>query len=123
MCNVDTRGQQNLVANLNETQCSDQSWTECPSDTCNHGGCRNGCASKACTKMGCRDYDKKENQLCVVYFNNCKDGLKCVDQDDGCNNDIGRCVKLGKNQKHDTKFAINKKVRLTFFCNFCSDGI
>ena len=69
---------------------------ECPGDTCNIGGCRNGCYGLGCTEMMCDEYNKDENKICVLKLNNCKDGLKCVDQDDGCDNGVGRCVKTGK---------------------------
>ena len=47
---------------------------------------------KDCLEEG----DKKtENRLCIIEINNCHDGLECVDQDDGCNNGVGRCVKKG----------------------------
>ena len=46
--------------------------------------------------MGCPSNKKKENQLCVLSMNNCEEGLQCVKQDDGCNNEIGRCVKSSK---------------------------
>lgn len=76
------------------TQCT-ESHEECPHDTCNYGYCQNGCASSACTKIACDDYNKDENQLCSLKKSNCKDGLKCVDQEDGCDNGIGKCVKSG----------------------------
>ena len=82
---------------LNGTQCSG-SVSECPRDICNTGGCDKGCATAGCSWMGCPNgHTKKENQLCVLSRNNCEDGLKCVDQDNGrCNNDFGKCVKPGK---------------------------
>ena len=75
------------------TQCSESN-AECPWDTCNAGVCQNGCAS-GCTLMACDDDNKDENQLCDLRQSNCKEGLKCVDQEDGCDNDIGKCVKSG----------------------------
>ena len=45
--------------------------------------------------MGCDEHNQNENKLCDLKSNNCKDGLKCVEQDDGCDNGIGRCVKIG----------------------------
>ena len=47
--------------------------------------------------MRCDERNKKENQLCSLSQNNCIPGLECVDQNDGCDNGIGRCVTLGKN--------------------------
>ena len=75
----------------------DEPWKtlDCPYDTCNNGGCLNGCASYGCTLMRCFDNNKDENQLCILRQPNCKDGLKCVDQEDGCDNGIGKCVKSG----------------------------
>ena len=46
--------------------------------------------------MGCWVHGKGENDLCALKQNNCKDGLKCVDQEDGCDNGVGRCEKSGK---------------------------
>ena len=69
---------------------------DCPYDTCNRGGCSNGCWDHTCTKIGCDESNKNENQLCDLKSNNCKNGLKCIEQDDGCDNGIGRCVKTGK---------------------------
>lgn len=83
---------------LNGKQCSGKR-SECPWDTCNSSGCNKGCASRGCTKAGCMKKDahtKKENQLCVLKRGNCKKGFKCMNQDDGCNNGIGRCVKMKK---------------------------
>jgi len=46
------------------------------------------------TRIGCfGNKEKGENELCGLKKNNCKDGLKCVDREDGCDNDVGRCVK------------------------------
>ena len=75
-------------------QCSGDKMIECPYDKCNAGLCQNGCAT-GCTWKGCDDYNKDENQLCDLKQSNCKDGLKCVDQEDGCDNGIGKCVKSG----------------------------
>ena len=76
------------------TQCTGRH-VVCPRDTCNGGFCHNGCASLGCTEMACLDYKKDENQLCSLKQSNCKEGLKCVDQEDGCDNGIGKCVKSG----------------------------
>jgi len=84
------------VFHINGTQCSEA--TRCPRDTCNQGFCKNGCASEFCaTWAGCPGQLRKkhENQLCIIRTNNCKSGLKCVDQEDGCDNGIGRCIKSG----------------------------
>ena len=75
------------------TQCSG-SRIECPWDTCNAGGCQNGCASSICTMKACDDDNKDENQLCDLKQSNCKGGLICVDQLDGCDNGIGKCEYL-----------------------------
>jgi len=91
------------VLKINGTQCSKGELTWCPSDTCNLGFCKNGCASESCaTWKGCPGkfiefavQEKYENQLCIIRTNNCKSGLKCVDQEDGCDNGIGRCIKSG----------------------------
>ena len=81
----------------NGTQCSDDKRTECPRDTCNIAHCFNGCNTGACTWAGCPGrHDKDENRVCDLKRNNCKTGLKCIKQDDGCDNDVGRCVKAGK---------------------------
>ena len=78
-------------------QCSEEtSPAECPRDNCNNGYCERGCASGACTWKDCDDIKKAENRLCYVTTNNCQKGLKCMKQDDGCDNGIGRCVKSGK---------------------------
>ena len=77
-------------------QCVSGERPECPWDTCNIGTCVNGCSSPGCTKAGCNDDTKGENQLCLLEFGNCDKGLKCMKQDDGCDNQIGRCVKSGK---------------------------
>ena len=79
-------------------QCVPGKITECPRDTCNSGFCLKGCASGGCTYMGCNDFTKGENQLCLLKNGNCDKGLKCTKQDDGCDNDIGRCVKSGKSK-------------------------
>ena len=76
-------------------QCSGER-PECPWDTCNIGACLNGCSAPGCTKAGCNDETKGENQLCHLGTGNCDKGLKCMKQDDGCDNQIGRCVKSGK---------------------------
>jgi len=73
-------------------QCSGTE-SECPFDTCNGSGCKKGCATGGCTYVGCNDTTKGENQLCVVKSDNCDKGLKCMKQDDGCDNGYGRCVK------------------------------
>ena len=78
-------------------QCSGKR-LECPWDTCNRGTCFRGCASTICTKKGCDDVTKGENQLCHLKRNNCDKGLKCMKQDDGCDNGIGRCIKSGKSK-------------------------
>ena len=73
--------------------------SECPGDICNTGPCSNaGCHTGVCTKAGCHINKKGENKLCFIDSNNCDDGLKCMKQDDGCNNGIGRCVKSGKSE-------------------------
>ena len=84
--------------NQHGTQCFPETLAECPTDNCNSAGCYNGCNDGGCTRMGCNgDIRKNENQTCVLSNDNCKEGLKCVDQDDGCDNDYGRCVKSGEN--------------------------
>ena len=84
--------------NQHGTQCFPETLAECPTDNCNSAGCYNGCNDGGCTRMGCNgDIRKDENQTCVLSNDNCKEGLKCVDQDDGCDNDYGRCVKSGEN--------------------------
>ena len=56
--------------------------------------------------MRCDEHNQNENKLCDLKSNNCKDGLKCVEQDDGCDNGIGRCVKTGKPRMQNiTKFV------------------
>ena len=78
-------------------QCTEFPQIKCPHDTCNYGYCENGCASSVCTKMPCdKDDNKDENQLCSLKRSNCKDGLICVDDEDGCDNGIGRCLKSGQ---------------------------
>ena len=99
---VDTRGGPKLDYHVKGTQCSSERSVECPLDTCNFGGCHNGCAGMGCTLLGCDNINKNENQLCVLSINNCIDGLRCVDQDDGCDNGIGRCAKTGKYHEHDS---------------------
>ena len=92
------------VFKINGTQCSEDEFTWCPEDTCNQGFCENGCAFESCaTWKGCPGeftefavQEKQENQLCIIRKNNCISGLKCVDQEDGCDNGIGRCIKSGK---------------------------
>ena len=85
-----------LDSRFNGTQCVD-GLDECPWDRCNKGKCIKGCNSGACTRKGCPNgHTKKENQLCVMSRNNCQEGLQCVKQDDGCNNEFGRCVKPSK---------------------------
>ena len=77
---------------------------DCPGDTCNIGGCKNGCYMFGCTRIGCNDTTKGENKSCRLEFGNCDKGLKCMKQDDGCDNDYGRCVKSGKSKyKSDFK--------------------
>jgi len=76
-------------------QCVPGKRTECPNDICNKGFCSKGCATGACTKVRCHVRTKRENDLCYIERNNCDEGLKCMKQDDGCNNGIGRCVKSG----------------------------
>ena len=72
--------------------------SECPGDICNTGPCSiAGCHSRICTKIGCHT-KKGENKLCYIDTNNCEEGLKCMKQNDGCNNGIGRCVKSGKSE-------------------------
>ena len=84
------------ITNQNGTQCSHGTSAECPSDNCNTAACYNGCIYGGCTRIGCYgDIRKDENQTCVLSDGNCQEGLKCVDQDDGCDNDYGRCVKSG----------------------------
>ena len=78
-------------------QCSGKS-SECPFDTCNGSGCKRGCTTGGCTYVGCKDKTKGENQLCDVKSGNCDKGLKCMKQDDGCDNGFGRCVKSGKSK-------------------------
>ena len=34
---------------------------------------------------------KGKNNLCSLSLNNCASGLACVDDDDGCDNDVGKC--------------------------------
>ena len=77
-------------------QCAPGKITDCPADTCNLGGCNKGCAVGACTRKRCDVHTKGENQLCYIDTNNCDKGLKCMKQDDGCNNGIGRCVNSGE---------------------------
>ena len=73
--------------------------SECPGDICNTGPCSNaGCHTGICTKAGCHVGKKGENQLCNIERSNCDEGLKCMKQDDGCNNGIGRCVKSGESE-------------------------
>ena len=67
-------------------------WNNCNGAICDFNDCVLGH-----TKFGCFGNDEKgENELCGLKKNNCKDGLKCVDQEDGCDNGVGRCVKSGK---------------------------
>ena len=79
-------------------QCVPGKRTECPNDICNKGFCSKGCATGACTKVRCHVRTKRENDLCYIEKNNCDEGLKCMKQDDGCNNGIGRCVKSGESE-------------------------
>ena len=73
--------------------------SECPLDICNTGFCSNdGCNSGICTRMGCHIMTKGEKKLCYIDTNNCDEGLKCMKQDDGCNNGIGRCDKSGESE-------------------------
>ena len=75
-------------------QCSGK-YSECPWDNCNSSRCHKGCASSGCTKAWCdADPTKKENQLCLLKDGDCEKGLRCVKQNDGCNNGIGRCSKI-----------------------------
>ena len=90
----------NIDSNRIGKQCSGER-SECPWDTCNTGPCLNGCSTNICTKMGCDERNKNENQLCVLSQHNCKRGLICADQNDGCDNGIGRCIKIGKNHLDD----------------------
>ena len=99
---IDTRRRPKLDYHVNGTQCTYDRLLECPSDTCNRGMCHNGCVGMGCTEMRCDYQNKNENQLCELSLNNCVDGLRCVDQNDGCDNGIGRCVKTGKHHKHDS---------------------
>ena len=92
----DMRKETYLGSNVNGTQCGEHKIGDCPDDTCNAGVCDHGCVV-GCTKMACfGDQRKHENQLCYVSSNNCRDGLKCIAQNDGCNYGLGRCVKSGK---------------------------
>jgi len=78
--------------NVNSTrfnQCKDQN----PWDICNKCGCVNGCYERGCTQEGCPSGPKFENKICNLQIDNCGDGLKCKDINDGCKNDVGRCVK------------------------------
>lgn len=99
---VDAKKESKSFSAINGTQCHNETSTEWPGDTCNIGGCRNGCYGLACTEMMCDERNKDKNQICVLKLNNCKDGLKCVDQDDGCDNGVGRCVKTGKLVKRNS---------------------
>ena len=63
----------------------------------------NGCVG-GCTLMGCWHKEsggmkKKENEICSLSRDICGDGLKCVEQDDGCDNGAGRCEKSGIDNK------------------------
>ena len=90
-------------------QCSGK-YTECPWDQCNSSQCHKGCASRMCTKMFCnKDSTKKKNQLCLLKSSKCEKGFKCVKQDDGCNNDIGRCVKMKKMKLKNGKQCSGKR--------------
>ena len=101
------------ITNQNGTQCLNGTTVECPSDNCNTAACYNGCIYGGCTRIGCNgDTRKDENQTCVLSDNNCKDGLKCVDQDDGCDNDYGRCVKSGTKI---TKYSLKNYYHLINF--------
>ena len=86
-----------VASNLNGLQCSNRSVTS-PWDNCNAAMCdSNNCVSGTTLLPTCPEGDmKEESELCGLRQNNCKDGLKCVDQEDGCDNDVGICVKSGK---------------------------
>ena len=99
---VDAKKESKSYSGINGTQCHDGMSKECPGDTCNFGSCDDGCYSLGCTEMACDEHNKDENQICVLKLNNCKDGLKCVDQDDGCDNGVGRCIKTGKLTKRNS---------------------
>ena len=77
------------------TQCKIDGRIDCPHDTCNYGKCVDGCAQTYCTKMACPVQNggvKQEDELCSLWRNNCDKGLKCIEEDDGCEgNDVGRC--------------------------------
>ena len=81
---------------LARTQCSDGTakspWDGCNYAVCNDNDCVVGISYKGCVG----DKGKEENELCDLTRDNCNDGLECVDQNDGCDNDVGRCKKLGK---------------------------
>ena len=88
---------------VNTTQCIPGKEAECPKHNCGRAACSaNGCILDCYLPevemdcFGCDDDEKEEHQLCDIERNNCKNGLNCMKQDDGCDNVVGRCINLCK---------------------------
>ena len=88
---------------ISSLQCIPGEEAACPMN-CARASCFKGCISGCYRALDCDDVDKEEYQLCNLDKDNCKDGLKCVNQDwDECDRywynmhyNVGRCIRRGK---------------------------
>ena len=90
---------------ISSLQCIPGEEAVCPMN-CARASCFKGCISGCYDGlyMDCDDVGKEEYQLCNLDKDNCKEGLKCVNQDwDECDSywynmhyNVGRCIRRGK---------------------------